>query len=214
MGRIMIDLTGKRFGKLTALSIDHKSGRRTYWDCRCDCGNHRIVSGDHLRGSEVKDCGCQRKGVAHWVRHGGYNTRLYRIWSLMKERCYNPKRKEYNRYGARNISVCNDWHDFKLFMEWALNNGYKDNLTIDRIDNDGNYCPENCRWISRKEQSNNRRVNRYITFNGETKTITEWANDNNLHYYILRKRIDILGWDFERAISEPVHTNKSQKERM
>jgi hypothetical protein len=126
----------------------------------------------------------------------------------MKERCYNSKRKEYPNYGGRGISVCSEWFDFRNFMEWSLSNGYSDDLTIDRIDNDGNYCPENCRWVSMKQQGQNKRTNRYITHNGETKTITQWANDNGLQYHVLKKRIDGLGWSFERAISEPVHQNK------
>lgn len=211
MGRKSIDLTGMRFGKLTAISIDHRSGTRTYWDCACDCGGKRIVSIDHLRNGDVIDCGCERKHLTRWQKHGMYDSRIYRIWSLMKERCYNPRRSEYSYYGGRNISVCQDWMDSSKFIEWALNNGYSDELTLDRIDNNGNYCPENCQWVNRKMQQNNRRNNRYITYNGETKTVTQWAESNGMTYYQLIKRIDKLKWSFERAISEPIHTNKSHK---
>lgn len=215
MGRKAIDLTGKRFGKLTAISIDHKSeeSTRVYWKCVCECGGNRIVSNDHLRNGDITDCGCYRKHLSHWNKHGMSDSRLYRIWSLMKGRCFNEKRKEYKNYGGRGISVCSEWLDAKTFIEWALKNGYEDNLTLDRIDNDKGYQPNNCRWVSRSDQSNNKRNNRLFTHAGETKTMAQWANDNNLPYYILKKRIDKLGWSFEKAISEPINQKYSIKKR-
>ena len=210
MGRNKIDLTGKKFGMLKAVSIDHKKGTRVYWNCVCECGGKRIVSNDHLQRLENTDCGCTRRHKANWKKHGMSNTRLYRIWSLMKERCYNSKRKEYKDYGGRGISVCKEWMDSKIFIEWALNNGYSDELTIDRIDNNKNYCPDNCRWISKAEQMNNKRSCHYITYNGETKTITQWAKDNNLTYAQLRKRLFNLNWDFETAITTPIKTNRKE----
>lgn len=213
MARKTKDLTGVRFGKLTVVSLEKRVNNKTYWKCICDCGGSRIVRSDHLNNGDVTDCGCYRRHISHWNKHGMYNSRLYRIWSLMKERCYNEKRSEYKRYGGRGIKVCDEWFDSSTFIKWALDNGYDDELTLDRIDNNGNYCPQNCRWISRKEQGSNKRSNRYITHNGITKTITQWANDNGLPYYILKKRIDKLGWSFERAISEPVHQNMSNKQK-
>lgn len=211
MGRKSIDLKNMRFGKLTAISLDHKgNGTRTYWVCKCDCGNERIVSNDHLRNGDVTDCGCTRKHTSHWNKHLMSDSRLYSIWDLMKQRCFNVNRKEYPNYGGRGITICVEWLESKNFIDWSLNNGYADNLTLDRIDNDGDYCPENCRWVDRKTQQNNRRNNRLITYNGITKTITEWANDNGLPYYVLKKRLDILGWSFEKAISEPIRNNKSK----
>lgn len=214
MGRGVIDITGKRFGKLTVVSFDHMIRTRSYWRCKCDCGNDRVVALDHLKCGDTTDCGCERKHISHWQKHGMYKSRLYTIWSLMKERCLNPKRKEYPIYGGRNITVCPEWLKFENFMEWSVKNGYSDELTIDRINNNGNYCPENCRWISKKEQSNNRRTNRLITFNGQTKTITQWANDNGLPYYILKNRLDKSGWPFERAISEPLNLRYSNKKKI
>ncbi len=211
MGRNKIDLTGKKFGMLKAVSIDHKKGTRVYWNCVCECGGKRIVSNDHLQRLENTDCGCTRRHKANWKKHGMSNTRLYRIWSLMKERCYNSKRKEYKNYGGRGISVCKEWMDSKTFIEWALNNGYSDELTIERIDNNKNYCPDNCRWISKAEQMSNRRSCHYITYNGETKTITQWAKDNNLTYAQLRKRLFNLNWDFETAITTPIHKTKTKE---
>lgn len=205
------DLTGKRFGKLIAVSIDHRKGCRTYWKCVCDCGNSRIVSTDHLRNGDTTDCGCYRKHISHYEKHGMSQTRLYTIWSLMKRRCLNSSTKEYKSYGGRGITLCDEWLESKSFIDWALDNGYSDNLTLDRIDNDGNYCPENCRWVSRKVQSENRRSNRFITYNGETKTITQWAEDNGLKYYIVKKRLDILGWSVEKALTEPIQMKYSNK---
>ena len=214
MGRKIIDLTGKRFGKLKVVSFDHCGiGTRRYWLCECDCGGQRIVSGDHLRNGDVTDCGCYRKHISHWNKHGKSNDRVYTIWALMKYRCLNPNRKEYKDYGGRGITVCQEWLDSKSFIEWALANGYSDDLTLDRIDNDGNYCPGNCRWVSRKEQSYNKRNNRLITHNGQTKTITQWAEENGLTYNIVKKRYDELGWSFEDAISKPITQNKSNRKR-
>lgn len=204
MGRKLIDLTGQRFGKLTVISFDHRGSKKTYWNCSCDCGGKRTVSSDHLKSGEIIDCGCYKRHVAHMKKNPIYNTRLYRIWSLMKERCFNEKRKEYPNYGGRGIRVCDEWMNSESFINWSLSNGYKDGLTLDRIDNNGNYCPDNCRWVDRKVQGLNKRNNRYITHNGETKTITQWAKDSNLPYHIIKKRIDILGWSFEDAISKPI----------
>lgn len=205
MGRKRIDLTGKRFGKLTVISFNSMRGTRSYWNCVCDCGNEKIASSDHLKKGDIVSCGCVQKSTLPPVnkKHGMSNTRLYTIWSLMKYRCYNPSRKEYPRYGGRGIKVCDEWMEFEPFMRWAVDNGYSEDLTLDRINNDGDYTPSNCRWVSRKVQSLNKSTNRYITYNGQTKTITQWATDNNMPYYVLRKRIDILNWDFKRAISEP-----------
>lgn len=211
MGRKFIDLKGERFGKLVVISFDHKAKTRTYWNCLCDCGGTRTVSNDHLRSGEVIDCGCYKRHIPNVAKHHMYNHRIYRIWSLMKERCFNQKRAEYPRYGGRGITVCPEWLDATTFIEWSLKNGYADDLTLDRIDNDGNYCPENCRWITRKEQGYNKSTNRLITYKGETKPLTQWAEENGFTYQQVRKRIDDLGWSFERAITEPIHQNMSNK---
>lgn len=213
MGRKFIDLTGEQFGMLTVDSIAYKKNSYTYWNCSCNCGGIRIVRGDHLRDGSVTDCGCTRKHISHQKENKIYDLRLYRIWSLMKERCFNSKRKEYPKYGGRGITVCEEWLDSRTFIEWAMANGYNDNLTLDRIDNNGNYCPENCRWVTRMMQGNNKRCNRNFTYNGVTKTLSQWSRDSGLPYYVIKKRIDILGWSFERAISEPVHLNYSNKQK-
>lgn len=211
MGRRFKDLTGKRFGKLTVVSFDHKgNGTRNYWKCKCDCGGERVVSGDHLNRGDTTDCGCDRRHTSHWHKHLMWNTRIYRIWSLMKRRCINPTPQERSAYADRGITVCDEWLDSKPFIEWALSHGYSDDLTLDRIDNNKGYYPENCRWVSRAEQSINKRNNHIITYKGESKTITQWARENGLTYCQLWKRIK-LGWPFEKAISEPIQTKYSNK---
>lgn len=213
MGRKFIDLTGKKFGRLTVVSLHHRTNTRSYWECKCKCGGTRIVSNDHLKNGDVTDCGCYRRHLAKWKKHGKSGERIYTIWHLMKRRCFDSTKKEYKSYGGRGISVCDEWLDSTTFIEWAYQNGYSDELTLDRIDNNKNYCPENCRWVDLKVQANNRRNNRLITYNGETKTMTQWARENGITYPVLQKRYDVLGWSFERAISEPINHNKSNRKR-
>ena len=138
--------------------------------------------------------------------HGMVGTRVYRIWGKMKERCYNRNHDAYKNYGGRGITVCDEWQRFKPFCEWAMANGYADNLTLDRKDNDKGYSPENCRWVTMNEQENNRRNNRIITFHGESLTVSQWAERNSISPSTLYSRIYIYGWDFERAISTPPRT--------
>jgi hypothetical protein len=154
------DLTNQRFGRWTVLS---GSGRDQYgnvlWLCKCDCGNTNIIKGYHLVTGGSRSCGCLRTDMARKVHliHGMKGTRLYRIWGGMLIRCENKNRADYKYYGGRGISVCKEWHDFKNFSEWALHNGYSHDLTIDRKDVNGNYCPDNCKWSTRKEQNGNMR---------------------------------------------------------
>lgn len=181
------DLTGQRFGRLTVLerAPSDKSGR-IRWECRCDCGNKTIVAGTRLRKGASQSCGCyQRDAVrAHNLTHGETQQkpgeqripRIYRIWANMKTRCNNPNTPYYDRYGGRGIRVCPEWENsFETFRNWAIANGYADGLQIDRIDNDGDYTPENCRWVSKEENANNKRNNLIIEWNGEAHTAAEWS---------------------------------------
>ena len=139
-------------------------------------------------------------------RHNESGSRLYSIWKNMRRRCSNPHCAYYHSYGGRGISVCAEWHKYENFRDWALTHGYKDGLTIDRIDNDRNYAPDNCRWATMKQQSNNTRTNRVIAHNGESHTLTEWSDIVGIRFATLWDRLD-NGWSIERALTEPVHNN-------
>lgn len=171
-----IDLQGERFGRLIVLYRDvsrNGNGGHTYWICRCDCGKFKTVRSDELRNELIVSCGCYHAEITSKVgkrinlKHGMSNSRLFKIWSGMKSRCYNKNVPAYKNYGGRGISICTSWiESFEEFEKWSFRHGYSDCLEIDRIDNNGPYSPENCRWISRKENCRNRRNNYPVEVNG------------------------------------------------
>lgn len=196
------DLTGQRFGRLTVIK---KSGRNVYannstntvWKCRCDCGNVSFATTNNLKRGNVKSCGCWK--IDSQTTHGMSGTRIYRIWNDMRTRCYSESHKSYPEYGGRGITVCDEWKNSSdSFIEWALENGYNDSLTLDRIDNNKGYSPNNCRWATMKEQANNTRKNVVIKYNGEEKTISQWADELGINRNTLSNRIK-RGWSVERA---------------
>lgn len=211
-----IDLLDQRFGRLVVIKETEKRNkdRGILWLCRCDCGNEVEVAGKSLRSGNTKSCGClQRENTSRAnTRHGKRHTRLYSIWTTMRNRCYRENQTEYKNYGDRGISVCDEWRDdFQAFYDWAMDNGYQDDLTIDRIDWNGNYEPSNCRWATQKEQQNNRRNNHLLTHNGETHTMSEWAEIKGIKAATLYRRLKD-GWMIEKAIETPV-INGGENER-
>ena len=179
------DLTGQRFGRLIVISlIDCEAGANipTKWLCKCDCGNEIEVTGSNIKSGNTTSCGCKQKEIAKKIhyKHGETGTRLFVIWVHMKQRCFNPNDKAYKYYGERGIKVCEEWaNNFKTFSDWAISNGYSDELTIDRINVNGNYEPSNCQWITIQEQQRNKRDNTKVLFNGYCRTVGEWAKEFN-----------------------------------
>lgn len=200
-----IDLIGQRFGRLTVVDVVFDERRRCHCRCICECGKRaEVYLSDLMKGRQVS-CGCFRRDITSSLNktHGKHNSRLSRIWRTMKSRCNNPNVKVYPRYGGRGIQVCREWNDsFLKFYEWALASGYADDLTIDRIDNNGNYCPENCRWVTVKEQNNNRSSCHFLTAFGKTQTISQWSREVDIGAGRISYRI-LHGWTPERALTTP-----------
>jgi hypothetical protein len=205
VSKIMVELTGKKFNHLTVLKIhpnrDTTINKEILWECVCDCGNSFITTARNLVHGGNRSCGCINKVLVH----GESRERIRRIWQSMKTRCRNS-------VGCYNgISICNEWQDYFEFKKWAYDNGYNDNLTIDRYPNKkGNYEPSNCRWASYKEQGNNRSVNHLILINGIDKTISEWAEDYKIHQCRIASRIR-RGWNPVDAVITPIDTSKTNK---
>lgn len=200
----LIDYSGQKIGRLTVVArAGSNQQREAMWLCKCECGSETIIRGSDVRTGHIKSCGCWKRESSKKLltKHGKRNTRLYHIWCGMKTRCNNPNDIGYNLYGGRGIKVCDEWsQDFMAFYQWATENGYTDKMTIDRIDADGNYCPENCRWTTQKAQQNNRRNNHIIAFNGETRTVTEWAEITNIKSTTIYNRLK-RGWTIEKALT-------------
>ena len=186
MGRKAIDLVGQMFGNLIVLerdlSVQGKRGKAVKWLCRCTCGSTCSVSSNNLLRGTTKSCGCYRKNRV--TTHDESNTKLYYVWRSMKARCYVKSTDSYSLYGERGISVCDEWkNNYESFRDWALNNGYREGLSIDRIDPNDAYCPENCRWVTAKEQANNTRRNRYIEYEGCVYTVSQLAEKLGISYH-------------------------------
>lgn len=197
---------GDKFNNLTVIERLENQKQHPMFLCRCDCGKTRKVLGQNLKSGRVKDCGCisQKLRSLHISQHsslkthGLSKTRMYTIWSGMKDRCSRKNNKNYSLYGGRGIKVCDEWsNDFLAFRNWALDNGYKDNLSIDRIDPNGNYEPDNCRWITLTEQTYNKRNSRKIFHKGIGKTAREWSNILNCSPYALYEYAKEHDWQLE-----------------
>lgn len=200
------DHTNEKYGRLIVLQFVERKKHNSYWKCRCDCGNEIIVPITYLTTGDTKSCGCLRKEQA--IKNGKKNKfvknkRLYNIWIDMKRRCYNKNRKAYKNYGGRGIIICDEWkNNFMSFYNWAIENGYDDKLTIDRIDNNGNYEPNNCRWATLKQQANNTSHNHVVEYKGKKYTLSELAKEYDLNYVLVKSRIR-NNWDIEKIIKTP-----------
>lgn len=202
------DITGQRFGKLVALRIAGRDRQaEVTWECICDCGGVSTVNGSQLRRGKIKSCGCTR------VSHRMTNSRPYRVWRSMLQRCNNPKNPNYHNYGGRGIKVCQEWQKFELFWDWAKANGYAENLELDREDNDAGYAPGNCRFVTHAANTRNTRRSRPIMFGGEKITISELSRETGIHESTLHRRIVKMGMTAEQAIELPRDTWKTRRLR-
>ena len=208
MDKRIDDLTGRKFGHLTVLRYAGQAkDHHAQWLCQCDCGSEPIiVVSNNLKRKHTTSCGCVRdqvlrefapKNGTHYKRH----TRLYSIWADIKQRCENQNHPRFKDYGGRNVLMCDEWkNNFEAFYEWAVLNGYQENLSIDRKNNDGNYEPSNCRWVTDVEQANNKRNNHYLSYNGEVHTMAEWSRITGISYGIFNYRVNKCSWSVEKII--------------
>ena len=209
MGTKPLDLVGHRFGKLTVIEYlglrKRPDGRNNTWFlCKCDCGNKCEKKGTQLNSGKVNSCGCLYKELAHKKPnyHGKKHLKLYQVWCSFRHRCNIPTDEAYHNYGGRGIGYAPEWDNYLTFEKWALENGYQQDvgLTLERIDVNKGYTPENCCWADRKRQSNNKRNNLYFAIDGVTHTLAEWCEIYNVPYARVDARINTLGWSFEDAL--------------
>ena len=191
MGGMAKDLTGQVFGNLTVIqrSSLHGNGVKpvTMWECLCSCGKVVTVKADALKSGHTVSCGCRKVKHMESYKH---MTRLYNIWKCMRQRCNNPKNPSYQSYGGKGIQICAEWQEYAVFRAWAYAAGYDDTKSIDRIDVNGNYCPENCRWADAKIQANNTTRNRYIFFRGKRRTMSQIADMLGVSYSTVQHRVE------------------------
>lgn len=195
-----IDLTGKRYGMLTVIGFAGTKNNNCMWNCKCDCGQFKTVSTNKLSMGKTSSCGCKKIKV-----NRESTSDLYQHWYAMLNRCRPENTNTKKDYFDRGITVCDDWKldgGFWAFKEWSLKNGYKEGLTLDRINNDCGYSPNNCRWTTQKEQQNNKTNNHYITYKGVTKTMKQWSESTGIGYSKLRHRI-YANWDIDRVFETP-----------
>ena len=197
------NLIGEKFGYLEVVgrAPNTKDGKAR-WKCICKCGGTTIATSNDLISKHTQSCGC-KKFESHNKRHGQTKTDIHNKWCSMRQRCYDTNHKCYLRYGAVGITVCDEWNkSFEAFRDWSYAHGYKEGLSIDRIDNTKGYSPENCRWVPWCEQSKNRRSNIMITYSEKTQPLKTWCDELNLNYHLIWQRMRKYGYTFEQAISK------------
>lgn len=204
------DLTGKHFGKLTVINYAGKDKtNHSLWNCRCECGKTKIIVGYSLIKGSTVSCGCYNREIIRTqkanLKHGCSNTHIYQVWKAMKQRCYNKNNKFYSRYGARGITICDEWkNNFQAFYDWSMSNGYRNGLTIDRINNNGNYEPNNCRWVTIMVQENNKSNTLFYEYRGQTYNLQELAEMSGIKRNVLYQRLHTCKWDIEKALTKPI----------
>lgn len=199
-------LIGVRSGKLIVVAYSHKKGEDHFWVCSCDCGNTSVVRRSHLSNGHTKSCGCSSSRAtmgARSLKHGATRTPEYNVWARMKQRCFDPNYKEFHLYGGRGITVCERWKDSSSNFLEDMGKVPK-GMEIDRTDNNGNYSPDNCRWVTAKVNCRNRRTTRFLTHNGETMSVMDWSDRVGISGNIIRQRLDRQGWSVEKALNTPV----------
>lgn len=191
MSGVAKDMTGKQFGMLTVLYRDTDQGKGkkpvVKWICKCKCGAIISVKGDALRSGHTISCGCRKIKHMESYKH---TTRLYNIWKCMRQRCNNPNNPSYINYGGKGVKICEEWKEYKNFRDWALSNGYQDHLSIDRINVDGNYEPNNCRWADKYTQMNNTTRNRFLDYHGKKRTMAQIARSLGVSYSTIQHRVE------------------------
>ena len=220
-----VDLVGKKINRLTVVKrVIKNNDKRIYYLCECECGGEKIVGKDHLSRNDIVSCGCYNREQSairykrlakQRAKHNLSHSRLYRVYAHMKNRCYNEASPNFKYYGARGIRVCDEWlgeNGFLNFYNWATNNGYDENLSIDRVNVDGNYEPSNCKWSNNVEQANNKRNNHYVYYNGNKVTVSQLSRLININRDVLYDRINNLQWCLDRVVNTPVRP-KAQKGR-
>lgn len=199
----VVDRTGLRYGQLEVLAQQESSVSRSKWACKCDCGNIIEALGYNLESGNTTSCGCIRK------KHGMSKTKIYSAWRQMRQRCENQKDASYANYGGRGIEVSLEWKDFDVFYKDMGDPPY--GHTLDRIDNNGSYSKENCRWASWREQHANKRTNRILEAFGKTQTLQQWADEYKMPLTTLRNRLDRAEWPVELALTKPINLKKSTR---
>lgn len=222
--KIKTDIIGVRFGRLIVQSNSHSekctksNGSKHYYNCLCDCGNTCIKERCYLKYGNTSSCGCIRsemlakrnKETASLHGDSKRYERMHNSWSAMLNRCEHINNKNYDLYGGRGIRVCDEWHKWEVFRDWALNNGYNDGLTIDRIDRNGNYEPSNCRWVTMDVQANNKSNNKYITYQGRTQSLADWCRELDLDYDRTKARLNSCNMTTEQAFELPKYYTQKE----
>jgi hypothetical protein len=203
-----IDVAGHRFGRW--LVVDYAGESK--WNCTCDCGTQKAIHGSSLRRGQTMGCIKCHPALGKNRTHGGRQSRLYNIWTGMKARCCNPNEPAFENYGGRGISVCPEWVScLEAFRDWALANGYQAHLTVERRDNDGNYEPSNCSWVTLASQKMNRRNTIKVVWCGRAMTLLDLAAETGVNYDLLKQRICKYRWPVDRAVSEPSRSPGKRK---